>query len=627
RPAGGGRGGSGAPPPPPPDAPAVLSHARQLSYAELNARANRLARHLVAYGAGPERFVAVAMERSEQTIVALLAILKAGAAYLPVDVAYPAERIGRWRAAAGPVLEPGGGAAAPDLPAPPGTRLLQLDAPETEAAIARRPHHDLSNEERDLSNEERLAPVAERQAAYVIYTSGSTGTPKGVVVSRRNMADLVEWARAEFGPEGLGRVLASTSLSFDVSVFEVFAPLTVGGAIEVVRDLLEIADRPWSGDLVSGVPSVVRALVDSGRLDLTADMVVLAGEALSEDVMEAVRAAMPGCRVANIYGPTEASVYSSAWYSTGPETAAPPIGRPLANTRLYVLDSRLCPVPVGVAGELYIGGEGVARGYLRRPGLSAERFVADPFGGVGARMYRTGDLVRWRSDGQVEYLGRVDDQVKVRGFRVELGEVESALARLPGVARSVAAVHRAEAGDPRIVAYAVPETGAELDPTHLRKELSRVLPGYMVPAAVVVMPALPLTPSGKLDRRALPAPGHQDSGADTRPATAEEEVLCALFAEVAGVPRVGPDDGFFDLGGHSLLAVRLMSRIKQVFGVDLPIRAVFEAPTPAALARELSVGAAAGPALVRMERPATIPLSFGQRRLWFLNRLGGGGGA
>nr|BAX90000.1 Non-ribosomal peptide synthetase [Kibdelosporangium sp. AK-AA56] len=592
-----------------PDAAAVLDHGVTLSYRELDTRAQRLARLLAERGARPERTVGLALPRTAELVVALVAVLKTGAAYLPLDPSYPRDRLAYIIGDARPavvVTTSTNAAALPD-----GTPTLLIDAPGEPSTAP--------------------VPVPQRHpdhAAYVIYTSGSTGRPKGVAVTHRSVAELVSWAHAEFGPQRLATVLFSTSLNFDVSVFEIFPPLLCGGRIEVVENLLALLEdkrQRWDVGLVSGVPSVLATVLAAGRPAVSPHTVALCGEAVSAQLVTDLEQAFPGARIANIYGPTEATVYATAWYADQERTGTPPIGVPIARNRAYVLDQTLQAVPQGVVGELYLAGGGLARGYAGRADLTAQRFVADPGGKPGERMYRTGDLARWRPDGQLEFVGRADHQVKVRGFRIELGEIESVLVRHPSAARAVVVVRQDQPGDPRLVAYVVP-AHESADPTELREHLAAALPGYMVPSAIVVLAALPFTANGKLDRAALPAPGGTRAERDT-PGTPREEILCGLFAETLGRPGVGVHDDFFDLGGHSLLATRLISRIRSVFGTDLPVRAVFDAPTVARLARRLTAGGPARLSLRPAPRPAELSLSHAQQRMWVLERLHGTGGA
>ncbi|MFE2053939.1 amino acid adenylation domain-containing protein, partial [Streptomyces sp. NPDC059459] len=602
-----------------PDATAVVFEDIDVTYSELNARANRLARRLIDRGVRPEDVVALALPRSIELVVAILAVMKAGGAYVPIDVQYPADRIAYMLADARPALLITGGTA-PEALTAVDTPRLRLDDAQLWEDLAAHPNHD-------VTDAERHGRLLVDHPAYVIYTSGSTGRPKGVLVTHKGVpnlaADHVE--RLRIGPDS--RLLQFASPSFDASVADMW-PAWLAGAAVVLAPAERLAPGAPLARLITEQrvthatlpPAVLPLLANEGGLPGGMTLVV-AGDACSAETAERWS---KDRLMMNIYGPTEATVASLASTPlSGPHT--PPIGAPLWNMRAYVLDAALRPVPVGVAGELYLSGVQLARGYLGRAGLTAGRFVADPFGRAGERMYRTGDLVRWNGEGQLEYLGRTDDQVKIRGFRIELGEVEAALLAAPSVAQAVVVVREDGPGDRRLVGYAVPAAGTvRPDGVTLRAGMSAVLPEYMVPSAIVVVDALPLTVNGKLDRRALPAPDFGVGDGGRGPASAEEEILCGAFAEVLNLPSVGVGTSFFDVGGHSLLATRLVSRIRALFGREVPIRALFEAPSPAALARWMAGSrTAARPVLVPAERPAVLPVSYAQRRLFFLHTLEG----
>ncbi|WP_328510500.1 amino acid adenylation domain-containing protein [Streptomyces mirabilis] len=601
-----------------PDAVAAVFEDTALSYAQLNARANRLARSLVESGIGPERVVALGLPRSIDLVIAMLAVSKAGGAYLPLDLEHPAERLAFMLSDTAPACVITG----TDTPAGlPGTiPRIVLDGPQDS--------HDDDLADDDLTDADRLAPLRPDHPAYVVYTSGSSGVPKGVVVTHTGVAALAFAQIARLGVDEHSRVLQFASPSFDAAFSEVSmallsgAALVLAGADQLVPGvaLTELAVKHALTHVT--LPPAVLATMRPGELpaDLTLNV---AGEACPA---ETVAAWSPGRRLLNAYGPTETTVCATMSDPLS-GTENPPIGRPIDNMRAFVLDSALRPVPVGVTGELYLAGPGLARGYQGRPALTAERFLACPSeAGLapGARMYRTGDLVRRRADGQLEFLGRADDQVKIRGFRIEPGEIEAVLARDEAV-REVAVVVREDApGDKRLIAYVVPHEGRTVDPASARRSAGEVLPRYMVPAAVVVLDRLPLTPNGKLDRRALPAARFTGAGASRAPRSPREEILCGLFADVTGAPKVRIDDNFFDLGGHSLLATRLVARIRPAFGVELTVRDVFGAPTVAELARRLDeVGGSPRPPVARTTRPERVPLSFAQRRLWFLSQMEG----
>ncbi|MFS7878067.1 amino acid adenylation domain-containing protein, partial [Streptomyces asiaticus] len=497
----------------------------------------------------------------------------------------------------------------------------------------------------DLTDADRIAPLVPEAPAYVIYTSGSTGRPKGVVVSHGNVVRLFEHTRQwfAFGPDEVWTLFHS--YAFDFSVWELWGPLLHGGRLVVVpfdvsrspeRFLRLLADERVT--FLNQTPSAFYQLIHADREDpatgdrLALRHVVFGGEALDlgrlADWYERHGEGAPCAPLlVNMYGITETTVHVSH-LPLNAELAASGagslIGRSIPDLRIYVLDGALRPVPPGVAGEMYVAGGGVAQGYLKRPGLSASRFVADPFAGDGSRMYRTGDLARWTVHGLLEYLGRADDQVKIRGFRIETGEIAAALSACPGVADCAVVARDDRGGERRLVAYVVPQDPGEApEPALLRDTLAASLPDYMLPSAFVVLEALPLNASGKLDRKALPAPEYGPAPAGRAAGTPREEILCGLFADVLGVPAVGVDDNFFDLGGHSLLAARIVNRIRSVLAVELSVRTLFEAPTVAALARTLDGEAAARLPLTARERPEVLPLSFAQRRLWFLGRMEG----
>ncbi|WP_460068199.1 amino acid adenylation domain-containing protein [Streptomyces sp. YKOK-I1] len=555
-----------------PDRVALVHGDEQLTYAELNARANRLAHRLIADGAGTGTVVAVSLPRSVELVVALLGVLKSGAAYLPVDPDYPAERIAFMLA---------------DVES-----VAVLDGPEAVREPGEWPATDP-----DAAAD--LADLA-RMPAYVIYTSGSTGRPKGVVVRHDAVVNYLAYLRELTGFGAGDTVLNLASVSFDPSVRDVFGPLTSGARLVMARPeeakdpaaLLDLLTRHRVTVLPALVPTMLNALADAAR-DADAEpspwlrMGLVSGEALTAAHVRRAAAIGRDWRLVNQYGPTE-STMTATFHPVTEEDAREgtrlPIGRPIAGARCYVLDAWLRPVPAGSVGELYLAGDDLADGYVNRPGLTAERFVADPYGvRPGARMYRTGDLARWRADGTLEFHGRADDQVKLHGVRVELGEIQAVLAAVPGVAQAGVVVREDLPGRQLLTGYVVPEPGAEPTAETLRRALTERLPRPLVPGAFVVLDALPLSPNGKLDRKALPMP-ESAYGAGREPATPAEKALAELFGEVLGLDRVSAEDNFFGLGGHSLLAARLVSRVRAVLGVELHLRSLFQAPTVASLA-------------------------------------------
>ncbi|WP_035800025.1 non-ribosomal peptide synthetase [Kitasatospora mediocidica] len=555
-----------------------------LGYRELNERANRLAHHLISLGVGPGRTVALVLPRSIDAVVALLAVLKAGAAYLPVDPSYPQERIAYLLGDADPAVVLSTADEAAELPPAVGPVLLLDDRPLARM-LADGPAHD-------PTDADRTTPLTALHPAYVIYTSGSTGRPKGVLVPHSAVAALVGQGTL-FGVRAGTRVLQFASFSFDAAAWEILTALTSGAVLVLAADEDRAPGEPLAR-LVAGAGIEVLCLPPTVLSAWPADQpmpeeltVIVAGEACPPELVERWSR---GRRMLNAYGPTETTVCATV---SDPLAGAvrPPVGRPLAGTRVYVLDSFLRPVPPGVVGELYVGGLGVALGYLHRPGLTAQRFTADPFGEAGARMYRTGDLVRWTSAGQLDYVGRADEQVKIRGFRIELGEIETALLAHPGIEQAAVLVREDRPGDRRLIGYLVRSEPDAQGPTphEIRARLSTLLPDYMVPAAFVELAALPLTGNGKLDRRALPAPDFGSASTGRAPGNAREEAFCQIFAEVLGLEHLGADDSFFDLGGDSISSIQLVSRARAA-GLVVTAQEVFTHRTPAGLAAVAQAG-------------------------------------
>nr|WP_276572270.1 non-ribosomal peptide synthetase [Pseudomonas sp. dw_612] len=574
-----------------PDAVAVVHGLEQLSYRALNQKANRLAHYLRGQGVRPDSRVAICVERSAEMVVGLLAILKAGGGYVPLDPAYPLDRI---------------------------AYMLQDSAPAVVLAqasilglLAEAPMPVIDLDSGIWQDESASNPVIDgltsAHLAYVIYTSGSTGLPKGVMIEHRNTVNFLTWAHRSFDESTLAKTLFSTSLNFDLAVYECFAPLTSGGSINVVKNVLE---PQHDITLINTVPSALKALLESGGLSKNVHTVNVAGEALKRSLVENLFEHTSVQRLCNLYGPSETTTYSS-WVSMDREDGfAAHIGKPVANTQFYLLDEHQQPMPLGVPGEIYIGGAGVARGYLNRDDLTAERFLNDPFS-TNARMYRTGDLGRYLKDGNIEYLGRNDDQVKIRGFRIELGEIEAKLAQHEDIKETVILAREDVPGEKRLVAYYTP-SNADITPATgaLRSHLQALLPEYMVPAAYVRLDALPLTPNGKLDRKALPIP--DSSAFSTRhyeaPIGDVETKLAALWAELLKVERVGRHDHFFELGGHSLMAVSLIERMRKD-NMEADVRVLFGQPT-------LALVAAAVGQVQRVEVPLTkIPALTRKRRI------------
>jgi amino acid adenylation domain-containing protein/FkbM family methyltransferase len=608
-----------------PEATALRYKDEQLSYDELERRANQLAHHLQRLGVGPEVLVGVCLERTPQMVVALLAVLKAGGAYLPLDPAYPLERLSfMLEDAAVTVL------------------LSEL------SVLERLPAHwgytlCLDEEWEQIATESEATPecaAVPENLAYVIYTSGSTGQPKGVMITHQAICNHMQWMQQDLPLAPTDRVLQKTPFSFDASVWEFYAPLQAGaqlvllppGQHQDVGQLLESVVRQEITTLQM-VPTQLRLLAQAERFAECRSLkrVFSGGEELLTALAEEVVAGS-GAELYNLYGPTEASIEVSYYRydsSTDGARGSVPIGRPIPNTEMYLLDEEWEPVAVGVPGEIYIGGAGLARGYLQRAALTAERFIPDPFSGrAGARLYRTGDEGRYLADGRIEYRGRLDQQVKLRGYRIELGEVETVLGRHQAVAQCAVSVRETESGDQRLVGYVVRELGQQIAVEELRSYLIERLPEYMVPGQWVVLDELPLTASGKVDRKALPGPEQSElvSKQYVGPGTAIEEILAGIWSEVLEVEQVGMHDNFFELGGHSLLATQVVSRTREAFGIEVPLHILFQRGTVSGLAVHIDAALKNDervtlPPLIAMDHDGEIPLSFAQRRLWFLDQL------
>jgi len=599
-------------------------------------------------------------------VIGLLGVLKSGAAYVPLDPKYPRERLefmlrdaqvsvlltqeklvedGGWRPVLSEVEGIENGDTQSSIRDPlsailyPRLKIVQLD-------------RDLPIIEQQ-SSENPTTQIDSNQLAYVIYTSGSTGEPKGVAIEHRNAVAFLHWAKTAFIKKELASVLASTSICFDLSVFELFAPLCWGGKVMLVDDAFHGSAVAPKVTLINTVPSAISELLATGSLPGSVRTVNLAGEPLKQELVRQIYQTGTVERVYDLYGPSETTTYSTFTLRSSEGRAT--IGRPVANTKIYLIDAALQPVPIGVRGELYIGGAGVARGYLNRAELTAERFVPDPFvQKAGARMYRTGDFARYLADGNIEYLGRADNQVKIRGYRIELGEIEAALIRHPAIRQSVVVARDLLSADSNVssnpksktcpegtrrvknpkfekhlVAYLVSTKHALPPVSELRSFLRERLPEFMLPAIFVPIEALPLTANGKIDRKALPAPGFdrpQLTPEFVAPRTETEELMTQLWREVLKIDRIGAHDNFFDLGGHSLLATRVVARVRASFHVELPLRKLFELPTVAALTAHVewlrqSEDGVTTPPIAPVPRDGAIPLSFSQRRLWFLHQL------
>jgi len=562
-----------------PEAVAVVFEDQQLTYRELNKRANQLGHYLQKLGVGAEVLVGICVERSIEMVVGLLGILKAGGAYVPLDPSYPRERLGF-------MLE--------DAQA----RVL-LTQQKLLSSIDHRSVVCLDRDWPEIAKENVKSPqnqAVTENLAYVIYTSGSTGTPKGVMIPHRGLVNYLGWATEAYEVAAGQGAPVHSSIGFDLSITSIFTPLLVGRRVVIlpedhgVEALCSLLRRETDFSLIKITPAHLEVLgqeLPANKLAQCARALIIGGEALTFEKLKVWSKHASGTRLINEYGPTE-TVVGCCVHEVAPgmpPSGPVPIGRPIANTQLYILDRYLQPVPIGVAGELHIGGDGLARGYLNRPELTEEKFIANPFSADPvSRLYKTGDLARYLPDGNIEFLGRMDTQVKIRGYRIELGEIEAVLCQHPAIRDAIVMVREDNPGDKRLVAYVVQHEGASVEAKELRGHLKKKLPDYMVPSAFVFMDALPLTPNGKVDRSGLPMPEFVHRTEFIAPRTSMEDNIAEIWAEVLGLERVGIDDNFFELGGHSLLATQVVSRLRTYFNCDIPLRTLFEAPTVEGLA-------------------------------------------
>jgi amino acid adenylation domain-containing protein len=556
-----------------PDAIALIDGEERMTYAELRRQARVLGSRLRSLKAGPEFLVAILMERTTEMVVAILGVLSAGGGYVPLDPAYPRDRLAY-------MLEDSG------------ARVLLTQSHLREFLPPHQTELVVLDHGREMGGEDGSVETVPGNVAYVLYTSGSTGRPKGVAIQHSSASKFVRWSLSAFEPAELAGVLASTSLCFDLSVFEIYVPLSCGGTVILARNALALPELPAANlvTLINTVPSAMVELVALNRIPASVRTVNLCGEALHRSLADGIYARSAATRVVNFYGPTESTTYST--YIDVPRVAAvePPIGRPLEGTQVYLLDAHLAPVPPGAVGDLYLGGAGLARGYAGLPHVTAEKFVPNSFADPpGSRLYATGDIARFQSNGDLEFLGRRDHQIKLRGFRIELGEIECALLRHEAVAEAVVTARREDPGGMRLVAYAVPRAGLHLEADQLREFLSAWLPAHAVPSAFVLLDALPRTPNGKINRNALPAPeaAQADDSSFIEPSTSAELLLAQIWRDVLKIERIGIHDHFFHLGGHSLMATRVIARLREALQLEVPLRSIFETPTIARLSRKL----------------------------------------